>query len=225
MFKQLAASIALISLSLSTFAEVIVKAPEEIIVVAINDQEIRNSLFSGKDKVYKLDDGQHKISVQYKQLFNPLYTTHEVVRSGIVTLSTGQLSNGQYELVLINPPQDVDQGKAFAEQPVIGLRNAQGQVVAQQAGANSKAKSWFGSGFLGSVLDLREDKEDTSVASGAPIAALPATPQPATTVAISTNTATVSASGRDQQLIELWKNATPQERQRFTAWLAEQASK
>ena len=48
-------------------ADVMLIAPEEIDVVAINDQEISGGLFSARENSYKLDAGVHNISVRYKQ--------------------------------------------------------------------------------------------------------------------------------------------------------------
>ncbi len=212
MLKQLATSLTLLSLSLPALAEVQIKAVEEIVVMAIDGQEIRQHLFCNKEKTYTVDDGQHTISVQYKQLFNPLYTSHEVVKSDIVTLTTGHLTAGQYQLVLINPPQDVDAAKKFAEQPILGLKDAQGHIIAQQIDVGSKAKSWLNRGIFSSVLDLRQDSEQQPEVNA----------QQATIPVQQVKTDTLS---KDQQLIELWKTATPQERQKFTAWLGEQAVK
>lgn len=222
MYKQLVAGVLGVACSVSIFAEVLVQAPEQLIVVAINEQEIRGGILGGRESNFKLDAGQHQISVKYQEFFEENYINHDIVRSNIVTLATGALVDGQtYQLVLINPPKNHDEAKAFAQQPVIGLKDAQGNLVAKQEGANTKAKPWFGANlFNGSdAVDLRENKP---VAQPAPVQVVP------TTVAAKAEAPIASlaaAQTKDQQLIQLWKNATAQERQKFTAWLAEQASK
>lgn len=223
MYKQLVAGVFGVACSVSIFAEVLVQAPEQLIVVAINDQEIRGGILGGRESNFKLDAGQHQISVKYQEFFEENYINHDIVRSNIVTLATGALVDGQtYQLVLLDPPKNHDEAKAFAQQPIIGLKDAQGNLVAKQEGANNKAKPWFGANLFGGsdAVDLREHKPATQ----------PVTPvQPAPAVVAAKVEAPIAslaaAQSKDQQLIELWKNASPQERQKFTAWLAEQASK
>ena len=226
MLKQLVVGMLGVACSIPVFAEVLVQAPEQLVVVAINDQEVRGGLFGGRANTYKIDAGQHQIAVKYQELFEENYINHDIVRSGIVTLSTGQLTDGQtYQLVLINPPKNHDEAKAFADQPVVGLKDAQGNLVAQQTGANAKQKPWFGSSLFGSdrTVDLRQDKP----VAAAPVAVIAAEPAAASVKAVPSGPVSTlaAAQSRDQQLIELWKAATPQERQKFSAWLAEQAAK
>lgn len=214
MLRQLGIGLILGGLSFSVLAQVIIKVPEEIVVLAIDDQELKQSLFSGNDKIYRLDSGQHRIALQYKQLFNPSYITHDIVKSGVVTLDTGHLSDGQYDLVLIDAPKDLDSAKKFAEQPTLALKNQTGQTVAQQTGAGSQAKSWLAGGIFTSVFDVRTEK-NAAVQNPELKPVTTAIPSPSHQ----------GQQSKDIQLIELWKNATAQERQRFTAWLAEQAAK
>lgn len=207
-------------------ADVTVTAPEEIDVVAINDQEIRGGLFGGQEKSYKLDAGTHNISVRYKQLFDHRSGEHDVLKSDIVTLNQVQLQDGQnYQLALVGAPSNFDEGKAFAAQPTIGVENAQGQLIAKQTGANSKAKPWLSNGIFGSVMDLRnKDKSQNNVSSQSSMLSNTSTTQNVSAVNVSTMQTQLASSGKAQQLIELWQSATPQERQKFSAWLAEQAA-
>lgn len=213
MLRQLVIGVVFGGLSFSALAQVMIKVPEEIVILAIDEQEVKHSLFSGKEKIYRLDAGQHRIALQYKQLFNPSYITHEIVKSGIVNLDTGHLSDGQYDLVLIDAPKDVDSAKKFAEQPILGLKNQVGQIIAQQTGASGQAKPWLAGGMFASVFDVRTEKNSSMQNTVA-----------ASVATIESSTSNQNSS-KDVQLIELWKNATAQERQRFTAWLAEQAAK
>ena len=207
-------------------ADVMLIAPEEIDVVAINDQEISGGLFSARENSYKLDAGVHNISVRYKQLFDHRTGEHDVLKSDIVTLNQVQLQDGQnYKLTLVGAPSNFEEGKTFAEQPTVGVENAQGQLIAKQIGANSKAKPWLSKGLFGSVMDLRskdDEPKNVSTQSSMISAQTAKTVPPAVQTQPVTQNAT--ASGKAQQLIQLWQSATPQERQKFTAWLAEQAT-
>ena len=207
-------------------ADVMITAPEEIDVVAINDQEISGGLFSASENRYKLDAGVHNISVRYKQLFEHRTGEHDVLKSDIVTLNQVQLQDGQnYKLTLVGAPSNFEEGKTFAEQPTVGVENAQGQLIAKQIGANSKAKPWLSKGLFGSVMDVRskdDEPKNVSTQSSMISAQTAKTVPPAVQTQPVTQNAT--ASGKAQQLIQLWLSATPQERQKFTAWLAEQAA-
>ena len=219
-------------------ADVMITAPEEIDVVAINDQEISGGLFSASENRYKLDAGVHNISVRYKQLFEHRTGEHDVLKSDIVTLNQVQLQDGQnYKLTLVGAPRNFEECKTFAEQPTVGVENAQGQLIAKQIGANSKAKPWLSKGLFGSVMDLRskdDEPKNVSTQSSMISAQTAKTVPPAVQVQpVTQNTApsqnntpsqNAVASGKAQQLIQLWQSATPQERQKFTAWLAEQAT-
>lgn len=225
MSKKIVAGILGVVCSMPVWADVLVQVPEQLIMVAINDQEVRSGLFNGKNNTYKLDAGSHQISVKYQELFEENYINHDIVRSNIVTLNTGNLKDGQtYQLVMVNPPKDHESAKKFAERPVIGLKDSQGNLIAQQEGASSKAKPWFGASLFNvsgdRTVDLRQEQKAI-----APVTAVKA--QEIVTVdSVVTPVASVAAAqAKDQQLIDLWKSATPQERQKFAAWLAEQASK
>ncbi|MCH4247393.1 MAG: DUF2057 domain-containing protein [Acinetobacter populi] len=226
MFKQGLIALVLGSVSFSALAAVIVEAPEEIVVVAIDDQEVGGSIFRGKLSQYKIDAGQHSISVKYQEIFNHNDGEHDVLKSNIVTLNQLELKDGQtYQLTLVNAPKTFEDGQKFAEQPVIGLKDAKGQLIAQQAGATSKSKPWLSQGIFGSILDLRQ-KDDKNTNPNQSSMIQPASTQPvATATTVSTAATTTVQGSKDQQLIELWKSATPNERQRFMAWLTEQASK
>lgn len=222
----------------AAYADVMLHAPEEIIIVAIDDQELRGGLFRGKNNAYKLDGGTHNIAVKYEQIFYHNSGEHDVLRSNIVTFNNVSLTDGaQYHLRLVNPPKTFEQGENFAQQPTIAIVNAQGQVVAQQTGANSQAKSWFGNKLFGGSYDVRQNSvqsintttnstTNTTTGSTTQPTTVPAVTAP-TTSTVSTGS-TVSSNtiikSRDQQLIELWQNATPLERQKFTAWLGSQVN-
>ena len=227
MLNKFVAGILSVACSAPVWADVVVQTPEQLVVVAINDQEIRTSLLGGRNNSYKLDAGNHQIAVKYHELFEDNYINHDIVRSNVVTLTTGDLKDGQtYQLVLLDPPKDYQAAKAFAEKPVIGLKDAQGNIIAKQEGASTKAKPWFGSQLFGnSSVDL------TAKPVANPPVVKTQTNQvvaPVTTnavVAVQQVNSNASVTAKEQQLIDLWKSATPQERQKFMAWLAEQASK
>lgn len=209
----------------TAFAAVTLTTPEEVVIVALDDQEVRSGLLRNAKSNYQLDAGNHSISVKYEQIFYHPSGEHDVLRSNVVTLNNVTLQDGmQYRLGLVNEPKNFEQGEKFAQQPTIGLFNSQGQLVAQQTGVNSQPKSWFGSRLLGSRYDLRQPSTRTSSKDTQAVQDSILTTDHNTTSVSTNQTTSVSTNAVDQQLIELWKKASPQERQKFTAWLGGQVA-
>ncbi len=212
-------------LSHSALAAVNITAPEEIAILAVNDQEVSTGLFRSKKNNYKLDAGQLSLSVRYEQLFDHSNGEHDVLKSGVVTLKTPVLKDGEsYQLALVNAPKDFAAGQKFAEQPTIALYDAKQQLLVQQTGASTESKPLFGKGLFGRAFDLTVPK-----ATGNQPA--PVYGQPSSTVIQNTditssnvtNNSSVSVAGKDQQLIQLWKQASKLERQNFLNWITNQA--
>ena len=225
MALRLTFAAAALMMSGAAFSAVIITAPEEIKIVAVNDQEVNTGLFRSANNQYKVDAGESLISVRYTQYFEHLNGEHDIVKSGVVTLKTPLLKNGEnYRLDLVNAPASFEAAKKYAEQPVIALMDNNKQILVQKSDANTEQKPWLGQGIFAKVTDLTQ-KKSTPVNQPAPVytqaavisgAALP--------VSLNSSVSTHSANTADQQLIQLWKNANKAERQKFMAWLAEQAN-
>lgn len=216
LISKLAVALLMTGAALSAaHAEVTLLTPEEIAVLALDDQEVNAGLLRGKTTTYKLDAGAHNITVRYEQFFQQYDGNHDILKSAGITVPA-TLQDGQtYTLKLVNPPKNFDVAKEYVKQPTIAVVDAAGNVVAQQQGVDSTPKSWLGSGLFDRVFDLRQDTKP----AGKPAAVTPV-------VAASAVPATVAAAGGNvAQLKQLWSSATAQERQQFAAWLAEQAAK
>lgn len=218
-FKYGIAALSLM-LSGSVFAAVTLSAPEEIVVLAVNDQEVNSGLIRKKNE-YQVDAGQVAISVRYQQYFEHLNGEHDILKSGVVTVTAPDLKDGKnYKLALVDAPKNFDDAKKYAEQPTIAIFDQNNRLVVQQTGANTEAKPWLGSGVFGRVIDLTTSKK-APVNQPAPVYAT-------TSQAVVSNTAPKSApavinsNGADQQLIQIWQKATKAERQKFMTWLADQ---
>ena len=189
-------------------AAVTLTVPEEIKIVAVNDQAVNAGLLR-KSQDYKLDPGVTKVSVRYNQYFEHLDNTHDIVKSDVVTLTTPELIDGQtYRLGLVNAPKTFEEAQQFKTKPSIAVFNAQNQLLAQQSAVLEAEKSLFGTGLLNKTVDL------TTVQ-----AVKPAQVVPTKTVSVQE----VKGTTKDVQLIELWKQANSTERQKFMSWLAEQS--
>lgn len=201
---RIAATAAVFLFSTSVFSAVTVTVPEEIKIVAVNDQEVNSGLLRS-NQTYSLDAGINAISVRYNEFFQHSDNSHDILKSGVVTVKTPSLKDGEtYRLALIQAPKDFDAAQKYKNQPIIGLYDAKNQLLVQQTGAKDAAKPWFGNRVLTRKLDM--------------------TTQVATPVHQPAAVYTQSADQNDQQLIQLWQKASKAERQKFMTWLAEQAN-
>ncbi|MCO8071466.1 DUF2057 domain-containing protein [Acinetobacter lwoffii] len=201
---RIAATAAVFLFSTSVFSAVTVTVPEEIKIVAVNDQEVNSGLLRS-NQTYSLDAGVNAISVRYNEFFQHSDNSHDILKSGVVTVKIPSLKDGEtYRLGLIQAPKDFDAAQKYKDQPIIGLYDAKNQLLVQQAGTKDAAKPWFGNRVLTKKLDM--------------------TTQVATPVHQPAAVYTQSADQNDQQLIQLWQKASKAERQKFMTWLAEQAN-
>lgn len=201
---RIAATAAVFLFSTSVFSAVTVTVPEEIKIVAVNDQEVNSGLLRS-NQTYSLDAGINAISVRYNEFFQHSDNSHDILKSGVVTVKTPSLKDGEtYRLALIQAPKDFDAAQKYKDQPIIGLYDAKNQLLVQQTSTKDAAKPWFGNRVLTKKVDL--------------------TTQAATPVNQPAAVYIQSADQNDQKLIQLWQKASKAERQKFMTWLAEQAN-
>lgn len=210
--------------SAPVFAAVTITAPEEIVLLAINDQEVNSGLFRTAKNDYQVDAGQVSFSVRYQQYFKHLDGEHDIVKSGVVTIEAPNLLDGQsYTLKPINVPKDYDAAKKYAEQPTIALYDQQQKLIVEQTGANNEPKAWFG----GRIFDFtRSNKaagnQPAAVYASGSTAVQASAAQPTVATAAVDGQNAMPAGSADQQLIQMWQRASKAERQRFMTWLANQ---
>ncbi len=222
------AALGLLSSSL-VFSAVTITAPEEIVILAVNGQEVNNGLIPSKKNNYQVDPGNLLVNVRYREYFEHLNGEHDIVKSGVVTLQAPNLQDNQsYSLALVNAPKDFDAAKKYADQPTVALYDQNKKLVVQQTGANNEAQPWFtGNNFLSRTLDLTQKNKNNAVNQPAPVYS-GATSQAAVVasapVAVTTTVPTGTAKTTDQQMADLWQKASKAERQKFMAWLAGQSN-
>jgi len=219
-FKLGVAAIALMASS-SAFSAVTISVPEEIKLLAVNDQEIRSGLFSSAQQV-KVNAGENVINLRYQQYFEHHNGAHDILKSGVITLKTPILQDGEnYRLALVNPPKDFDAAKEFKDQPSIGLYNQKNQLLVQQTGAKASSTGWLIGSLRNKTVDTTQNSATVNQPAAVYTAAAVLPSEKTTSVTLHTQKQT---QGKEQQLIQLWQQASKAERQKFMSWLAEQAN-
>ncbi|OTG66318.1 hypothetical protein B9T25_10980 [Acinetobacter sp. ANC 4470] len=221
MALRLTFAVAALLVSGTVFSAVTITAPEEIKILAVNDQEVNTGLFRSKNNQYEVDAGEISLSVRYSQYFEHLNGEHDIVKSGVITVKTPPLKDGEnYRLNLVNAPAGFEAAKKYAEQPIVALFDNNNQMLVQQTGANTESKPWLAKGIFAKATDLTQKKR-IPVNQPTPVY-LQAGTSVATT--LNSNVLVNSTNTADQQLIQLWQKSSKAERQKFMTWLAEQAN-
>ena len=219
-FKLGVAAIALMASS-SAFSAVTISVPEEIKLLAVNDQEIRSGLFSSAQQV-KVNAGENVINLRYQQYFEHHNGAHDILKSGVITLKTPILQDGEnYRLALVNPPKDFDAAKEFKDQPSIGLYNQKNQLLVQQTGVKASSTGWLIGSLRNKTVDTTQNSATVNQPAAVYTAAAVLPSEKTTSVTLHTQKQT---QGKEQQLIQLWQQASKAERQKFMSWLAEQVN-
>ena len=193
----------------NVYAAAKLSVPQEIVVVAINNKEINSGLFRSQ-KNYNLDEGKTTLHVRYQQYFDHRNGQHDILKSGIVEIEIDDIQDKQaYRLELINAPKSFEEAQKYEDHPMIALLDQNNKVIAKQEGVNFKTKS-----LLESVLKKDDDsnKKSRDEKNG----------EIQSVTNLKNSDSKSSIKSKDQQMTEIWKSATKQERQKFMTWLAEQ---
>ncbi|WP_169733738.1 DUF2057 domain-containing protein [Alkanindiges illinoisensis] len=212
-------SLMVVAMATSAQAAVTLVTPEEIPVLALDQQEVSGSFFRSSKTTYKLDPGMHDIAVRYEQLFNLTNGEHDILKSAVVSVRANLEDNKTYRLSLVNPPKNYDVAKDYVKQPIIAVLDEQGKVIAQQQGLDNAPKPMLGSSFFNRVMDFRNkpgmQKDLTTSQTGNNNQAVTSSAKALTTT---TGLAT-GATGNLEQLKQLWQNASKQEREQFMQFI------
>ena len=214
-------------LSQNLYAASTITAPDDIVIVGINDQAIKSSLLK-KSKEYKVNPGTLSLSVRYQAYFEDNLNRHDIVKSDVLRLDVPQIQDNQrYVLKLINAPKDHDDAKKYAEQPMIALFDQNNQQVVQESKMSNQPRNSILGGLFSDSVDLTQaaPTNNSSVAIRQTAKTQSSTgAQPVNTqIAVKqASTQLANVKSVDQHMIQLWQNASKAERQKFMTWLAEQ---
>lgn len=238
--SKIAFSVVVLALATSGQAAVTLITPEEIPVLALDQQEVTGNFFRSSKTTYKLDPGSHDIAVRYEQLFNQTNGEHDILKSAVITVRANLEDNKTYRLSLVNPPKNYEVAQEYVKQPIIAVMDEQGQVIAQQQALNNAPKPMLGSSFFNRVMDFRtqlgNQKDYTAPAttnnsvsnsgnnsgnnsamastsgSSASGTSMPASSMPASSMP-------VTGSNTLEQLKQLWQQSTKPEREQFMQFI------
>lgn len=209
-------SLMVVAMATSAQAAVTLVTPEEIPVLALDQQEVSGSFFRSSKTTYKLDPGTHEIAVRYEQLFNLTNGEHDVLKSAVVSVRANLEDNKTYRLSLVNPPKNYDVAKDYVKQPIIAVLDEQGKIIAQQQGLDNAPKPMLGSSFFNRVMDFRNKPE---MQKDLTTSQIDNNSQAVTSSVKASIVSTTGANDNLEQLKQLWQNASKQEREQFMQFI------
>lgn len=207
--KKLSLLLALM-LSVPALAEVRLTVDDNIKVTAINGQEIKHGALQPLKREFKLDAGRHVITARYDRLFDLSNDRHDYLKSGNVTVTADLADNQTYELVMPNQPNSYTQAKEYAKAPTLAI-SQNGQILASEQTVENRT------GILSSLGDSIGGlfgRDDATRANQKAIASL--NQAPATTTTTSTM---VAPKDNLDGFMQLWLNASPEEREKIRQWV------
>lgn len=205
----------------TVYATATIHAPEEVIVVAINGQNVKSGLFKGK-KEFKVEAGPVNLNIRYQQYFEMHNGAFDIVKSDIFNVQISELKDKQYyTLQLANTPKDNDEAKKFAQSPTIAIYDQNKKLVTHQSNVQMTSPSQFGGIFTRDKASERVYNSQSTISTGSTSTPVQGTQYTKlSTEEVTTAQKTDMTSNSDQQLIQIWKKATKAERQKFLSWLA-----
>ncbi len=240
--KKLSIILTLIGISLlsTVQAEINLLVDDHIKVTAINGQAVNTSFLKNPKKQYTLQAGQHVITAKYSRLYDLSKDSHDFVRSGNITISAKMDDKQTYRLVMPNQPEQYAKAKKFAKSPTLAIMHGN-QVIASQnsqssgggllSGVSSKIGGWFGGNkavqantqTIAAINNAGNNNAGNVATTNAPInSTVPNTPTLQTNTNTSAPTATRVQSGNVlDQFMQLWLQASPEERERIRGWVAQ----
>ncbi|MDN3453635.1 MULTISPECIES: DUF2057 family protein [unclassified Psychrobacter] len=204
------------SIPMLSQAAVTLLIDDHIKVTAINGQEVQQSAFQPLTKKFTLQPGQHAITAKYDRLYNLRRDEHDYLRSGNVSVAAELADNQTYRLTMPNQPEEYEAAREYAKQPTLAVQQNNTIIASQQSMAGNQGGLFAGLGkTLGGVFGGSGDAE---LQNQRAIAALNQPTAPAQNVSQQNTNIDKSSSTLDQ-FMQIWLQATPDEREKMSQWI------
>ncbi len=217
--KKSAIALAMLSgLAMPAFAQVTLNVGDNVVVTAINGQEIKNGLLTEPKRTFHLEAGKHVISAKYNRLFELRGDNHDVLRSSNISIPVELTDNQSYDLVMAGQPDDYSRAKDYVKQPTLAVMQNGRTLATQQAtdgtgtGIFSGLGNALGGVFGGSSKALESNQQAISALDGKAGNTIPA-------IATTSTTVTTMSTDTLDQFMQLWLKATPAEREKMRSWI------
>lgn len=217
--KKSAIALAMLSgLAMPAFAQVTLNVGDNVVVTAINGQEIKNGLLTEPKRTFHLEAGKHVISAKYNRLFELRGDNHDVLRSSNISIPVELTDNQSYDLVMAGQPDDYSRAKDYVKQPTLAVMQNGRTLATQQAtdgtgtGIFSGLGNALGGVFGGSSKALESNQQAISALDGKASNTIPA-------IATTSTTVTTMSTDTLDQFMQLWLKATPAEREKMRSWI------
>lgn len=205
--KKLLPLLALI-FAMPALAGVQLKVDDNIKVTAINGQEIKHGALQPLRRDFTLDAGRHVITARYDRLFDLPRGEHDYLKSGNVTITADLADNQTYQLTMPNQPNNYRDAKEYAKAPTLAITQ-NGKVLASEQKVEARTGVLSS---LGDSLGGLFGRDDAVHANQRAIASLNS---PANTPAPAVN----APQDNLDNFMQLWLNASPEEREKIRQWV------
>lgn len=199
-------------------ADVTLKVDDNIKVTVLNGKQYNTSLFQPLQKTFTLQPGKHVITAKYDRLYDLTGDNHDYLRSGNVTVTADLEDNQTYRLAMPGQPERYQEAQKYAKSPTLAVMKGS-TVVAQTKGSTEQGGLFSGlsSIFGGNDAQIENQKAIAAVNSSS------TTTQSSSATAIApVEATTTSYSAKADTLdnfMQLWLQATPNERDKIRQWI------
>lgn len=193
-------------------AAVTLQVDDHIKVTAIDGETVNTGMFKRIKKSFTLPAGTHSITAKYDRLYDLRHDEHDYLRSHELTISNNFTDNTTYQLVMPNQPDDYRSAKKYVQSPSLAIMLGNTVVVQTKQSAHGN------DGFLTNLFGVNTGKGKQTSEQTTNQAKQMAPQQTAS----STTDATLPTSpSRLDQFMQLWLQATSEERDKIRSWVAQ----
>ena len=175
----------------------LVTSANTLLINYVDNDEVSEG-FVGQEITYRVDAGQRTLLLQYSDLFSIGSDDHEKVVSRPAKV-TFEVEAGKQYKVIHEPQKNLEDARAFAEQPEFQVVNAKTKEVIESAVELSRPRTFL-TQLKSAVTPVYEFESDQ----------------------VATGNNEVQSMDTLPQLKALWSQASEQEREAFQQWLLAQ---